>query len=367
LDQQGEEERVNRLQVVVGGQYGSEAKGAVAGYLAAECGTLVAIRVAGPNAGHSVVDPRSGTKYALRQIPVAAVTNPEAILVIAAGSEIELAVLRAEVEQLENDGIEVTNRLRIDPAATVLTPAHHGQEHDAELTARIGSTGKGIGAARADRIMRTAQTVRDYPEPFTRYGKVTSAVGVIERLRHKPRLTVQIEGTQGYGLGLHHPNYPQVTSSDCRAIDFMAMAGVSPWEFNDLEIWIVYRPYPIRVAGNSGPMYAETTWEELGLPPEYTTVTKKIRRVGHWDEDLARGAYRANGGGSQWGPVHLALTMADQMDPNIAGTTNAEALLASPKVVGMMDLVAHATGDLPEIVTTSDRTWVDLRHTAVLD
>jgi adenylosuccinate synthase len=85
------------------------------------------------------------------------------------------------------------------------------------------------------------------------------------------------------------------------------MAGISPWVTPDLEILVCMRVYPIRVAGNSGPMHEETTWEALGLPVELTTVTRKPRRVGLWDGELAAAAIRANPGGR----IHLS--MLDQL------------------------------------------------------
>ena len=63
-----------KLQVVVGGQFGSEAKGAVAAHLAAKEDDLFAVRVAGPNAGHTVIG-NDGREWKLQQIPVAAVSN----------------------------------------------------------------------------------------------------------------------------------------------------------------------------------------------------------------------------------------------------------------------------------------------------
>jgi len=141
---------------------------------------------------------------------------------------------------------------------------------------------------------------------------------------------VVIEGTQGYGLGLHAGHYPTCTSSDTRAIDFLAMAGVMPWApgVDGVSIWLVARVFPIRVAGASGPLKGETTWEELGLPEERTTVTKKIRRVGEWDAELIRDAVVANGGGNFMNvksflpkgfEVLVALTMADQKLPALFG------------------------------------------------
>lgn len=130
---------------------------------------------------------------------------------------------------------------------------------------------------------------------------------------------VVIEGTQGYGLGLHAGHYPQCTSSDCRAIDFMAMAGVSPWApwvgYDDLDVWVVMRTFPIRVAGNSGYLKNERTWEEVGQPEERTTVTNKVRRVGEWDADLAREAVLANGGEN----CKVAMMMVDYVFPELKG------------------------------------------------
>lgn len=342
--------------VVVGGQNGSEAKGAVAGRVCADLAArgrrVVCVRVGGPNAGHTVIgacpedctedhapthpgdSPRESHPWRLRQVPVAAVTDIEAKLVIAAGSEIDPEVLAREIAQLDSAGYEVTSRLFIDRSATWLTAGHIFREVDSKLSDRIGSTAKGIGAARADRIWRTAQTWADFVQQwggshrpqgvdFRHVYQVDSAE-MLHDLLGRAGYAVVIEGTQGYSLGLHTQNYPQVTSGDCRAIDFLAQAGVSPWQRDgdgwgvDTKVVIAVRPYPIRVAGNSGPLKNETTWAELGLPEEYTTVTQKVRRVGAWDPEQVRQAIRANGGPNR-GVVWLALTMQDTVCPEIAG------------------------------------------------
>lgn len=313
---------MSHVTVVVGGQYGSEAKGAATAHLAKRAsdwsGELAVIRVAGPNAGHTAYDGQ-GREWKLRSVPVAAVTAPDADLYIAAGSEIDPVVLAEEITALEEAGHKIGDRLHIHPSATLLMPRHVRAEQADGIVGRIGSTGKGIGAARADRINRTAEVAQEL------YGKhlgVKMAAPGPFPIEDYDR--VIIEGTQGYGLGLHTPNYPQVTSSDCRAIDFLAMAGISPWDYNvdSLDVLIVVRCFPIRVAGNSGPLKNETTWQQLGLPEERTTVTNKVRRVGSWDPQLVRDAIRANGGGN-WNPrVRLALTMVDQMFPQDKGVTH---------------------------------------------
>lgn len=326
---------MRKLSVVVGGQYGSEGKGAVAAHLARSLTTSdVNVRVAGPNAGHTVWG--GGIEYKLRQIPVGAVTS-RCQLFIAAGSELDLDVIHDEVRQLDENGYAASSRLWVHPSATIIEPSHQRAEQDDRLglVSQIGSTGKGIGAARSERALRIARTLKDVAgnDPNT-WTPPMGDPGLAQRDH------VLIEGTQGYGLGLHTDHYPFVTSSDCRAVDFCAMAGVSPWQAQRVEVWVVVRPYPIRVAGNSGPLYGETTWAELGLPEERTTVTNKVRRVGTFDERLVKEAVRANGGVPT---VRLALTMFDQVFPELAGKTHPSDLWSNTQAMDWLAAIEELT------------------------
>jgi len=375
-----------RLQVVVGGQFGSEGKGAVAAYLCGEIRkNLLAIRVGGPNAGHTVIgncppgcpdnfDHKITTSavsgaahtpnthpWRLRQIPVAAVSNREAMLLIADGSEIDPDVLISEIEQLDAAGYRASDRLVVSGQATVITQEH--KDREISLTRAIGSTGKGIGAARADRIMRRAMLYSDLDSDLPGQ-RVEDSSWLARQFLRGNQGSVVVEGTQGYGLGLHTGYYPTCTSNDARAIDFLAMAGISPWQVTqeELTIWVVYRLHPIRVAGNSGPLSGETTWENLGLPQELTTVTRKVRRVGVWDPTLAAQAAIANGAG---GPcVRAALTMADHGIPDLAGATSANGLtpLAGGKLGRMLDMVEQSTLLRTGLIGTGPSTMIDLRE-----
>jgi adenylosuccinate synthase len=324
---------MGQVYVVVGGQFGSEAKGHVTDWIVRSHATDVAgvIRVAGPNAGHTAYDDE-GRGWALRQVPCAAVSRKGVNLFIAAGSEIDPEVLNDEVKRLDEAGFDVSNRLFVDSQATVIERKHQNAEKD--LTVRIGSTGKGIGAARASRINREALTWAQYCQQTADQPGYQHC----DTARVYPDLLFQgqdlvIEGTQGYGLGLHAGYYPHCTSSDCRAVDFLAMAGISPWapEIDDLHVWLTMRTYPIRVAGNSGPMFRELDWAQLSertggyIKPERTTVTKNIRRIGEWDTVLARSAIEAHGG-PRAGNVHIALTFFDYWFPEAAGFTKREQL-----------------------------------------
>ncbi len=81
---------------------------------------------------------------------------------------------------------------------------------------------------------------------------------------------------------------------------------------------MVARTFPIRIAGNSGPLLDELSWADVGVAPEYTTVTKKERRVGAWDGGLVRKAVKANGGRR----VSLALSFFDYWFPELHGCTS---------------------------------------------
>ena len=331
------------IEVVVGGQFGSEGKGHATAQLVnkldASNTEVVLVRVGGPNAGHSAVD-RHGHKWALRQIPVGAVINQTCPVVLGAGSEIDLAVLDDEITALEAAGIPIQDRLQIDASATIIEPAHRTDEETNQLPARIGSTGKGIGAARADRIWRTApifqnfHMVEEYTPRIDYHPMVEEDTATMLQEADYEGVHIVVEGTQGYGLGFHTEYYPYATSSDCTAQAFLSMVGILP--INGLRVWIVYRTYPIRVAGHSGPLYRETTWEALAaatdghIRPERTTVTQKVRRVGRWDDMLATKALLANGAPPDWRyltkeeqrATHIrpCLMFCDYVDPSIAYT-----------------------------------------------
>lgn len=314
------------VDVIVGGQYGSEAKGHVTAQLVKSAveaakddgARVINVRVAGPNAGHTVYD-ALGNKYAFRAIPVGAVIDEMVDLYIAPGSEVDLEVLGDEVLLCREHGWDLSGRLFISRQATVLEQRHKDDEAREGLVSKVGSTGKGIGAARADRIMRTAKTMGQLFEGEADMGWTWAEpedLYATDKIVHEGNQYVLIEGTQGYGLSLRASgHYPQVTSSDARSVDFLAMAGIDPTRCKvEIQNWVVARVFPIRVAGNSGPMEGETSWEELGLEQERTTVTQKVRRVGAWDEELVKRAVQANGGHQ----AKVVITMLDQIIPELA-------------------------------------------------
>lgn len=280
------------LTVVVGGQYGSEGKGKLVAYLAATAQLPVsAVRSGGSNAGHTAT--LNGETFRLRQLPTGVVAS-ECNLYLSAGMLIDLPVLLREIKLLQVP----SKRLRIDRTAALIGAQDREREAVAQLGCRIGSTLTGTGAATARKVLRdeTVILASELPELQEYIGDVAYE---LNRRLDRGELVI-VEGSQGFGLSLHHSgHFPFATSRDTTASGFLSEVGLSPRLVDD--IFLVLRTYPIRVGGNSGPMYEELTWgmieSRAGYPAglaEYTTVTERLRRVGEFDWELARRAVDLN-------------------------------------------------------------------------
>src|SRR5213594_2977518 len=114
--------------VVVGAQWGDEGKGKIVDALSAEA-DIVARFQGGPNAGHSVI--RDGSTVVLHLVP-SGVLHPGKRCLIGNGVVVDLALLREEVERLEEMGIEVRGRLGLSRAAHLILPYHRAAEAAAE-------------------------------------------------------------------------------------------------------------------------------------------------------------------------------------------------------------------------------------------
>lgn len=328
---------MGKTDIIVGGQYGSEGKGVVAALIAQDYDCH--IRVGGPNAGHSFV--HDGKQYKMQAVPCGWV-NPTARLCLGPGAVISVAQLEKEIKMIP-ESHHVRNRLFIDPRATIIMP-HHDEGHtDGEAHKRIGSTGEGIGAARMDRFARDPntgfKTAYEYSKQAPQMADVNFPVWLGQtRYQHKNAKRALIEGTQGYGLSITHGEWPFVTTSDPTAGSIAAECGIGPKDLNN--IIAVFRSRPIRVAGNSGPLRFETTWEaiskELGRDvEERTTVTKKVRRIGGWDWELFDRSVEANT------PTALVLTFADYLDKGDHNVTQWEYLSDTTKNhVKMMERIS---------------------------
>lgn len=367
---------------LVGGQYGSEGKGLIAGHIG--LAHKHHVRVGGANAGHTLYtfdgDEFTGPKHdkhVVRQIPCGAYANPSAKLYLGPGALISAQVLHDELMAVAtwrlNRGFKPP-WLHVDPRAHIITDQQIQAEAASGLKERIGSTSatarEGVGAAQAARVMRDLGCVTA-KEFFTGPGAPTWPVrigDVPSMLAQAPKNDsnrILAEGTQGYDLSLTTGDFPYVTSRNTTAAGLLADCGLAPKRLD--RVIVVFRTYPIRVAGNSGPFRddsEEIDWSTIGVDPENerTTVTKKVRRVATFSYRQAWEACKVNGA------TEIALTFADYIDPEIlrgAGLwdyNRGATLRGFPKVQRMVDQLEYETEVPVTMLGTGPTTVIDLRR-----
>ena len=244
-------------------------------------------------------------------------------------------------------------RLFIDRNAGILLEKHKRQEEREKMGKNIGSTCEGVGAALRDKIKRdgTFFTAKDI-KPLRRY--LTNVAFYLNRLQNGKR--IMIEGTQGYALSLNHGPYPYCTGRDVLASSLLSDVGLAPSLCKD--VIMVIRTYPIRVAGNSGPMCGkEITWDKVRKDAKYprkiiekTTVTKRTRRVCEFDIDLVKEAALLNR------PTQIAITFIDYLSYADHGKTKLTALTRKSRE--FIDTIETQL----QIPVTLIKTGIDFKH-----
>lgn len=278
-------------------QYGSTGKGLIAGYLAERDQPDTLVTAWAANAGHTYID-SLGHKYVHTMLANGIVSENVRRILIGPGSLIDPVNLRKE---LDENGIDPTEtEIVIHPHAAIITQEHRDAE-EAGSNVKIGSTKKGVGEAAIQRIRRdpdnsnVALRCGIAPHPALQNVGLGLLVGTVEKYNNAMDCAkvMLVEGAQGFGLSMYHGFYPYTTSRDVTPAQIAADCGI-PWRIarSSLDIVGTLRTYPIRVAnrfdaegnmiGTSGPCYddqREMSWEEVGVKPELTTVTKLPRRI----------------------------------------------------------------------------------------
>ena len=318
--------------VVLGAQWGDEGKGKATDLLAGQVDYVVKYN-GGNNAGHTIVI--DGETYALHLLP-SGVLSPGVVPVIGNGVVIDLGVLFGEIDAIEARGID-TSSLVVSANAHVITSYHTTIDKVGERflgDAKIGTTGRGIGPAYADKMSRLGVRVQDlFDEKILRQKvegaleqknqllvkafnrKAISADAVIaELLEHADRLrplvvdtsllltqaldagkVVLLEGGQATMLDVDHGTYPFVTSSNPTAGGACTGSGIPPSRLD--RVVAIVKAYTTRVG--SGPFPTELN-DAMGerlrdVGAEFGTTTGRPRRCGWYDAVIARYAARVNG------------------------------------------------------------------------
>jgi adenylosuccinate synthase len=287
--------------IIAGGQRGDEAKSKIASYLAIHDDVRLAVRAGlGPGAGHTVC--LSDKEWRFRQVPSAGV-HRSARLLLSAGVLIDPNVVLGEVE-----AYDLACRIGIDYRATVIDDCHRNADKASEhLSKVVGSTGSGHGPARADRAIRTARRAESVPELKPYLVDASDEINAACDRGEK----VQIEGTNGFLLSVLFGTYPHTVGKDSTASAIAADAGIGPLRVS--EVVLTFKTFPTRVGGGIFPTEMEEAEADRRGFTEYGTVTRRRRRVGEFDFELAKQAVRVNH------PSYLALTFLDRLDPDAKG------------------------------------------------
>lgn len=319
---------MTKADLIVGIQWGDEGKGKIVDMLSQNY-DLVCRSGGGHNAGHTIWV--NGVKYALHLVP-SGILHPNIINIIGNGVVVNPEVLIKEMAQFEN----LKGRFYISDRAH-LNLAYHSLIDQAKERLKgdkaIGTTGKGIGPAYADKISRTGHRVGELLDPellsanlmndFEANRVYLDALGV--KIPSKDEIyqelkgfkealapyiadTTQIlwkamddnkkillEGAQGTLLDIDHGTYPYVTSSNTISAGACTGLGLSPKSIGN--VIGILKAYTTRVGNGAFPTEDHgddgNTMCEVGK--EYGTTTGRRRRCGWLDAVAIRYASRLNG------------------------------------------------------------------------
>jgi adenylosuccinate synthase len=318
--------------VLLGAQWGDEGKGKATDLLGGSVDYVVRYQ-GGNNAGHTVVV--GDQKYALHLLP-SGILSPGCTPVIGNGVVVDPAVLLSELSGLNERGVD-TSKLLISGNAHLITPYHQTIDKVTERflgKRKIGTTGRGIGPAYADKINRVGIRVQDLFDESILRQKVEAALqeknqilvklfnrraihtdqvveeylGYAEQIRHfvtdttlvlnqalEQDKVVLLEGGQGTLLDVDHGTYPFVTSSNPTAGGACTGSGIGPTKIN--RVIGILKAYTTRVG--AGPFPTELLDADgdalRRIGGERGVTTGRDRRCGWFDAVIARYATRVNG------------------------------------------------------------------------
>lgn len=287
-----------KISFICDGQFGSTGKGLAASYLATLNRASLAVTNASANAGHTWK--YNGKKGVTHHLPTWSVIDKSTFSYICAGAIVDPELL---VKEIANNGIDVM-RVTVSPRAAIISDQHKNAEMDNNSSnTKLASTRKGVGEALASKIKREDGSIAMDSKILYGNGIRVHNCDIVDLLDH--HCSVVCEVPQGFSLGINNGlSFPYCTSRECTILQAMSDMGVHPHYLGNTMM--VVRTYPIRVGnivengvmiGTSGPCYpdqVETSFEEIGVEPELTTVTKRVRRVFTWSVSQYRAACAVN-------------------------------------------------------------------------
>ena len=334
-----------KANVILGGQWGSESKGLIAGAVGMASPPDIVTTNNAVQSGHTFVC-EDGSKFVGFHIPTSAILAEHSLIHLNAGAIIELEKLAEELEEFGCAG-----RTVIHPRAAIIEQADRDYEHDVSSgAAGLASTQKGVGRAFARKIMREGKVAADYIKEIEALGATVGVVDCMAAMDDNKKVIVEVP--QGFSLSINAGyEYPKCTSRDCTVAQALSDANIHPSYIGNTMV--IIRTYPIRVGnlmvdgkevGNSGGCYSDQQqlpWKHfapLGVEPELTTVTKRVRKIFTFSDEQFGKMMKTNR------PTHLALTFVnylsgkeefEQLVSRISGGGQKILWSMSPKVSGI--------------------------------
>ena len=326
----GREGNATAVRVVVGAQFGDEAKGKISDFLAA--GARYVVRTGGgPNAGHSIHLPEG--PVVLHQL-ACGVLRHGVVGVSGPGMVVQPMKLEAEIQDLERRGL-LRGEVVLSDRAHVLLPVHELEDvWEDELRASkdpkaaLGTTKSGIGPAYADRSGRWGVRLGDLARPAQLRERLELLYATKPYLSNLPPVdelssqlvevgarlapmikptepilwdaiarheTILLEGAQSALLDVDFGTYPFVTSSHPTSAGALVGSGIPPTEVDD--VIGIAKAYCTRVG--AGPFPTEDTGERgeylRRVGGERGATTGRPRRCGWLDLVMLRYGARLNG------------------------------------------------------------------------
>ncbi|WP_318744253.1 adenylosuccinate synthase [Treponema sp.] len=316
--------------VIIGAQWGDEGKGKIVDYLAEDAKYVVRYS-GGPNAGHTIVV--DGKQFALHQVPSGILYKDKTVF-LGSGMVIDAEALFNELQMLKDNGIDWEGRVFISDRAQLILPKYRtmDKERDAQRKRPIGTTGRGMGIAYAEKAHRDGVRLADLDwadkmaefdgedlEYINKYKDqlLSMRVDLVAKMHEFKKDNILFEGAQGAMLDIDSGTYPYVSSGTSCAAGACTGSGIGPHSID--KILGVFKAYQTRV-GN-GPMptefnEADESESELcryvrDTGREYGVTTGRARRCGYLDLVALRYACRFN---SMDGLVLTHLDIYDTMD-----------------------------------------------------
>ncbi|HOV64903.1 MAG TPA: adenylosuccinate synthetase, partial [Spirochaetia bacterium] len=297
--------------VIIGAQWGDEGKGKIVDYLASQSDIVVRFS-GGANAGHTIVS--GGITYKLHLVP-SGIVYAGKTSILGTGMVVDPEALFNELKTLEGQGIEWRGRVLISDRAHLVFPSYKQIDQDMEKKRRnpIGTTGRGIGVAYAQKANREGMRFADILDPKY-YDHLTDeekefiapymedirsmVIDLASYLSNARNKHILFEGAQGALLDLDIGTYPFVSSGYSQAAGAAMGGGIGPRSID--RVLGVFKAYTTRV-GN-GPFPSEFKKERDGdlgdtireLGREYGTTTGRPRRCGYLDLVSLKYAFRTN-------------------------------------------------------------------------